>query len=259
MNTSKRVMRQTITAIIPALNEEDNIERCIKSLLWCDKIQVLWMGHDKTGEIAKKLGAEVIVKNTSEKDNFVAVQKNINWAIDHATTDWILRIDADEVVDTFLQSEIEHHLETLTDTVAFRIPRKQYFWNGFLKGGDWAYDRLVRLFKPTYARYEPIVHIHEQFKVEGNIGELNYALEHYSHPTLKVARAKFQKYTDVEVYDMKISKQNALFNMVFQPPYVFLRWMIWHHGYKDGIRGIVAGAYRGWYEYLKYSKYLRKS
>lgn len=250
--------KQTITAIIPALNEQDTIERCIKSLLWCDKIQVLWMGNDKTGERAKKLGAEVIVKNNSTKDDFITVQKNINWAIDHATTDWILRIDADEVVEKTLQAEIEHIFENLTDIVAYRVPRKQYFWNGFLKGGDWAYDRLVRLFRPQNARYDPIVNIHEQFKVNGKIGELTYSLEHYSHPTLKVAREKFQKYTDVEIYDMHISKSNAFFNLIFQPPYVFLRWMIWHHGYRDGIRGIVAGAYRGWYEYLKYSKYLKK-
>ena len=50
----------SVTAVIPALNEENNIERCIKSLLWCDKVQVLWMGTDKTGDIAKSLGAEVI-------------------------------------------------------------------------------------------------------------------------------------------------------------------------------------------------------
>ena len=53
---------QTITAVIPAKNEELNIERCIKSVLWCDKMLVISTGTDRTAEIARKLGAEVVEK-----------------------------------------------------------------------------------------------------------------------------------------------------------------------------------------------------
>jgi hypothetical protein len=49
-----------------------------------------------------------------------------------------------------------------------------------------------------------------------------------------------------------------MIKMIYRPFYVFGRWMFWHHGWKDGVRGIVAGAYRGWYEFLLYSKYLKK-
>ncbi|MDO8609381.1 MAG: hypothetical protein Q7R95_02450, partial [bacterium] len=90
------------------------------------------------------------------------------------------------------------------------------------------------------------------------IGYLQNKLLHYSHPTLKDARNKFQKYTDVEIQNLHISKTSAFFKMLFQPVYVFLRWIIWHHGYRDGVRGLVAGIYRGWYEYLLYSKYLHQ-
>ncbi|MDO8609939.1 MAG: glycosyltransferase family 2 protein [bacterium] len=249
-------MKQTITAVIPALNEEKNIERCINSVLWCDKIMVMWMGNDKTGDIAKKMGAEVIKMNTSDKDDFIKVQKNINYAIDQCKTDWMLRIDADEVVTDELKNEI---ISTLSNSpIAYGIPRAQYFWNGFLKGGDWAYDRLVRLFKPKFCRYDPIVAVHEQFKVNGHIGYLQNKLLHYSHPTLKDARNKFQKYTDVEIQDLHISKFEAALKMCTLPFYIFLRWIIWHQGYRDGVRGLVAGIYRGWYEYLLYSKYLLK-
>ncbi len=251
----------TITAVIPAKNEETNIERCIKSVKWCDRILVLWMGNDKTGAIAKKLGAEVVIKNRSGKDDFVLVQKNINWAIDHCTTDWILRIDADEAVTPDLQKEIQKILDTenpdkKTDAVAYGIPRAQYFMGKFLRGGDWAYDRLVRLFRPKYCRYEPLVAVHEQFRVHGTVGYVQNRLLHYSHPKLMDAVHKFRKYTDVEIHDLSLSKPRAFWNMLFQPPYVFLRWMIWHKGFRDGWRGLVAGAMRGWYEWLLYSKYL---
>lgn len=280
-------MKQTITAVIPALNEEKNIERCIKSVLWCDKIIVMWMGSDKTEEIAKKLGAHVYTRrvlendsttlrvNKTDIDDFRQVQENINWAIDHCKTDWMLRIDADEVVTDELKHEIQNVIRRnyqlpitnfqtnfkypISNIVAFGIPRSQFFCGDFLKGGDWAYDRLVRLFKPKYCRYEPIVAVHEQFKINGQVGYLQNKLLHFSHPTLKDAVNKFQKYTDVEIQDLHISKISAFFKMFFNPIYVFFRWMIWHHGYRDGLRGVLAGTMRGWYEFLLYNKYLTKS
>lgn len=255
-------MSKSITAIIPALNEAHNIEKCIKSLLWCDKVQVLWMGNDQTGKISQSLGAEVVEMNKSADPNFISVQKNINWAIDHASTDWMLRVDADEVVTAELKDEIENLLsndQSLSSTVspvAYGIPRLQYFMGDFLKGGDWAYDRLVRLFQPKYARFDPIVEVHEQFKVDGQIGYLKNALEHYSHPTLSDAINKFNIYTTMEAKQLHESYQTAFIKMIFQPAYVFARWMIWHKGYKDGTRGVIAGFLRSFYDFLLYAKYL---
>lgn len=278
-------MKQTITAVIPAKNEEQNIERSIKSVSWCDRILVLFMGDDKTGQISRKLGAEAVEMNKSQEDDFISVQKNVNWAIDHCKTDWILRIDADEVVTEELKNEIlsiiaidsvpglppasarslravgnpsSRDIYRDSNIVAYGIPRKQFFFGGFLKGGDWAYDRLVRLFKPKFARYEPLVQVHEQFKVNGNIGYLKNSLLHYSHPNLETAINKFNSYTSVEIKDLKESYFSALLKMVFLPPYIFLRWMIWHHGWRDGLRGIVAGLFRAWYEFILYAKYLEK-
>lgn len=249
-------MTKTITAIIPAANEEKNVARCLKSVSWCDEVMVITMGHDKTGEIARKEGATVIEKNKSETDDFVKVQENVNYAVEKARGEWILRIDADEVVTEELKQEILALLESASPFVAFGIPRKQYFWGGFLKGGDWAYDRLVRLFKKGTARYEPIVFVHEQFKVNGPVGYLKHPLEHYSHPTLDVAVGKFNSYTSRQIKDMHESYGSAVFKMFTQPPYIFLRWMIWHRGWRDGLRGIIAGIFRAWYEFMLYAKYL---
>lgn len=251
-------MKQTITAVIPAKNEAHNIQRCLESLTWCDKIMVMWMGNDKTGDIARNLGADVIEMNQKSEDDFVAVQENVNWAGNNCKTDWILRVDADEVVEETLATEIQHILENPDETIAYGVPRKQYFMGGFLIGGDWAYDRLIRLYKPDKARYKITTHVHEQLEVDGKTGLLQHALLHYSHPTLKDARRKFQLYTDIQINDVHDPLPIAFSKVVLMPFYVFLRWMLWHHGYKDGIRGIIAGAYRGWYEYLLYSKYLKK-
>jgi len=269
-------MALKITAIIPALNEESNIARCIESVKWCDEIIVMVMGSDNTGLIAKKMGTTVIERNSATSDNFKKVQENINYAIDHAKGDWLLRIDADEVVTPKLGKEIQFVIgysqlqsvkigtdsnrqpKTDSEPVAYGIPRKQYFWGGFLTGGDWAYDRLIRLFKKGAARYDPVVSIHEQFKVNGQIGYLSNALEHYSHPTLDVAVKKFNSYTSSQINDMHDTYASAVWKMLTQPPYIFFRWMIWHNGWRDGLRGVVAGLFRAWYEFMLYAKYLEK-
>jgi glycosyltransferase involved in cell wall biosynthesis len=248
-------MTQTITAIIPTKNEEHNIKRCIESLMWCDKVQVLFMGNDKTGEIAKSLGAEVIERNKREISDFEAVQENINFAIENAKTDWILRIDADEVVTPELKAEILEILNKNDDQiVAYGVPRKQFFIDDFLRGGDWAYDRLIRLFKKDVAKYEPIVPVHEQFVIKGETANLKHALLHYSHPTLNDVLRKFNLYTSMEAKNLKISNSEAFFKMIFLPPYIFLRWTFWHKGFVDGKRGIVAGILRGFYDFLVYAK-----
>jgi len=257
---------QTITAVIPAKNEEHTIERCIKSVTWCDRVLVIATGTDRTAEIAKKMGVTVVQKNKSNQDDFEELQRNLNWAGETATTDWVLRVDADEVVTEELRDEIREVLksesskvrksEPLNLIVAYGIPRKQWFLDRFLQGGDWAYDRLTRLYRPQFSKYDPIVKVHEQFKVNGKIGFLSRPLLHYSHPDMSTLMRKFDSYTTLEAQEVKESKLTALLKLLCVPPYVFARWMIYHHGYRDGLRGVQAGLMRAYYDVLLYKKKL---
>lgn len=251
---------QTITAVIPAKNEEQNIEKCIKSVQWCNKVLVICTGTDKTAEVARNLGAEVVEKNHANKDDFEELQRNLNWANETATTDWVLRIDADEVVTPELKTEIQAilNLKLEGEIVAYGIPRMQNFLGTFLMGGDWAYDRLTRLFRPQFCKYEPIVKVHEQFQVKGKIGYLKNTLLHFSHPDRKTLLRKFDSYTTLEALELKETKLSALAKLLIVPPYVFLRWMIYHHGYRDGLVGLRAAAWRAFYDVMLYVKYLFK-
>ena len=248
-----------ITVLIPTHNEETNIERCLKSVIdWAQEVIVLDSSSDKTAEIAKKLGATVVRYQQDEQYPFRGVQKAINLASDSAKTTWILRLDADEEVTPGLRAELEKVTNSSESKAAYGVPRRQYFWGGFLKGGDWAYDRLIRLYKKGTAEYAGGAVVHEQFTVTGDVGELQAPLNHYSHPNLKIAIQKFNTYTDVEIDLLRLSRSAALQKMLFIPPYVFLRWMFWHHGWKDGYRGIVAGIMRAWYDFILYAKYIER-
>ncbi|MBI3619755.1 glycosyltransferase family 2 protein [Candidatus Roizmanbacteria bacterium] len=244
-----------LTVIIPVKNEERNIEKCLTSVAWCQEIIVVSMGDDATAKLAKKHGALVFERHQQDADNFLALQDNVNFAIDQASCNWILRLDADEEMTDKLQLEIIRTLSQ-TELEAFGVPRRQYFFGGFLKGGDWAFDRLVRIFKKGKARYNKNNLVHEQLVVSGKIGYLNESLLHYSHPSLETALSKFNTYTSLEARDLTDSYYVALFKLFTQPPYIFLRWMFWHWGIRDGLRGVVAASFRAFYSFLLYAKYL---
>ncbi len=251
---------QSITAVIPAKNEEKNIERCIKSVQWCDKVLVIVTGTDKTAEIARGLSTTVVEKNASDSDDFEQLQRNLNWTNETATTDWVLRVDADEVVTNELREEIKTILNEKVQekTAAYGIPRKQFFLRKFLTGGDWAYDRLTRLYRPHLCKYDPIVKVHEQFQVKGKIGYLTHYLLHYSHPDMQTLMRKFESYTTLEAKELKESKLTALLKLIILPPYIFARWMLYHQGYRDGLTGVQAGLMRAYYDVMLYTKFLRQ-
>jgi len=250
-------IESSITVIIPAGNEEKNIERSIKSVIdWCERVVVIASGSDETARIAEKLGAKVVVKKPDPKKSiFISIQEWINDIASNATTEWIMRLDADEVVTNALREEIiEFVTPQVTNLSAYGIPRSQYFWGGFLKGGDWYYDRLIRLWKRGAAFYDSSCAVHEQLTVKGEVGYLKSRLEHYSHPTLKVYIEKINSYTSLEIENMSETRSEALRKMLYVPPYVWLRWFFYHHGYRDGWRGIVAATMRAYYEFLRFAK-----
>lgn len=251
-------MKQSISVIIPAHNESENIERCLKSVTsWADEVMVLSSSSDDTDEKVKTLGATVVRFKHNQKFPFVSLQTAVNMAIGKTSCDWVLRLDADEVVTKELREEILDLLEDPDSRFsAYGIRRLQFFWGDFLKGGDWSHDRLIRLFKRESASYDQKSHVHEQLVVHGETSFLTHPLEHYSHPTLEIAIRKFNLYTSSEIFDLQASRTQAYFRLFFSPFYIFARWMIWNSGWKDGARGLVAAAFRSFYEFLLYAKYL---
>lgn len=187
-----------LSIIIITKNEEKIIEGAIKSAQFADQIIVADGGStDKTVEVAKNLGADVITLQQEEL-NFSQWR---NQAMKHAKHDWVFYLDADERVSAdlqkFLVSLITNHKHQTPRYSAFAIPRQNYYFGKRVKhGGSWP-DYVIRLFyKPKFRKWKG--KLHEQPEFEGELEHLKAPLEHYTHRDLRSMLEKSIKWTKLE-------------------------------------------------------------
>ena len=131
-----------LSVCIVAMNEGDRIAACLESVKWADEIVVVDShSTDRTREVAAEFGARVI-----ERDWPGYVEQK-NFALEQATRDWVLCVDADERVSDGLRAEIERVLAATPNSVAgYAMPRHVFYLGRCINHGGWYPDRKVRLF-----------------------------------------------------------------------------------------------------------------
>ncbi|OGM13498.1 hypothetical protein A3A76_03780 [Candidatus Woesebacteria bacterium RIFCSPLOWO2_01_FULL_39_23] len=244
--------RQKISVVLAVLNEEQNLDRGLNSVKnLADEIIVAdQYSTDDTVEIAKSYGAKVYEFHY-ETNFHITKQK----AIDKATGEWILQLDADEVVTPDLAKEIksvltDRHAEFISESVpkrvrgdkerlfrrheglirqregalgshtgevvAFFIPRLNYFLGKPLIHAGVYPDGVIRLFKKGKARL-PGKSVHELMEVDGEVGWLFHDLEHHDSPTLRRYLERMNRYTDLHAQDLKDRRvpKNAYFLILY--------------------------------------------
>jgi len=156
-----------ISVVIITKNEEANIERCLRSVDWANEVIVLDSGStDRTIEISQKLGARVSV--TADWPGF-GPQKNR--ALERATGEWVMSLDADEWVTPDLRDEILNVISRPNGAMAFRVPRLSSFCGRFMRHSGWWPDYVTRLFRRGAARFSDDV-VHERVIAGGKTGTL---------------------------------------------------------------------------------------
>src|SRR5262245_7975826 len=132
----------TISAVVICGNEEANLGDCLESVKWCDEIVVVdSMSADRTPEIARRYTQKVIQRPWP---GYVA-QKN--FALEQATGDWILSIDADERCTPELQARITGIVRANGPADGYSLPRRNVFWGAWVRHGGLYPDRQLRLFR----------------------------------------------------------------------------------------------------------------
>lgn len=250
----------TADAIIPGLsvciitlNEEGRLLRSLESVEFADEVVVLDSGSvDSTVAIAKGKNARVEVRPF---DDFVN-QKN--QAIRLATREWILVLDADEVVTPELRDEI-HKIVSGEDPRSrtmegFRIPRMSYYMGQWIRHSGWFPDYNVRLFRNGSARFEGGT-VHERARVNGPVGVLKGHLEHYSYQNISGHLIRIDQYSTLIAQDKfrRGEKATIVWSLGKGMMKIFLTYF-YNLGFLDGRAGIVIAMMGGYYNFLKYVK-----
>jgi glycosyltransferase involved in cell wall biosynthesis len=234
-----------VSVVLATYNEEKNIHRCLNAIKgWVEEIVIVdGTSTDNTVEIAKKYGAKVTIT-----DNPPMFHINKQKAIDMATCEWILQMDADEVVSKELKEEISQDvIEKQTEHNGFWIPRKNYFLGRFLmKGGQYP-DYTLRLYRNGKGKL-PQKDVHEQAEVEGSVGYLKHPLLHYPYKDFSNYLSKWMRYNRLlaDQIHAEERKKNSIIRLVdaikyliVKPIYWFLLTYIRHKGFVDLWPGFV--------------------
>ena len=183
-----------VTVIIPTYNEEVNIRYAIESVLWVEKVFVVdSFSTDRTVEIAKEYAPKVEV--VQHKWEGYAKQKN--WALDNLPipTDWVLFLDADEMVPERLKNQILKTISSPNACDAYWIPFKVVFLGKVLRFCAGTY--VLRLFRKGKVRWEER-EVHEHPIVDGKVGYLNADICHHDRKPLWFFLDRHNKYSDLE-------------------------------------------------------------
>ncbi len=275
-----------LSVVLAVRNEEVNLARCLESIkhIASEIVIVDEYSTDNTISIAKKYGARVY-KEPHHAIFHITKQKALNYA----KSEWILQLDADEVVTPSLGREIidvingksvkidlkkealfRRHQRVVEmrdgrigkrtgEVVAYFIPRVNMFLGKPLIHAGVYPDAVIRLVKNGKAHF-PAKSVHEQIEIEGEVGWLNSNLEHYDSPTLTRYIDRANRYTSLTAkeFEQKNVGKNLLgifYYSVIKPSIVFLKLYFRHKGYLDGMRGFLWSYFSAMHYSIAYFKY----
>ncbi len=229
----------TISACITAFNEEFNLEKTLQSLDWVDEIIVVdCESSDLTSEIAQKFNCKIFSQPNNSNLNV-----NKNFGFSKASANWILCLDADEVIPQKLKLEIQDLLKKDIAENGFFLKRKNNYFGKFLmRGGNYP-DKQLRLFRNGFGKF-PAKHVHERMEVRGEVGILNEPFEHYPYRDVKRYIEKLNFYTTFECEYRYNGGQrfsaNKFFKILVSAFIRFLRRYFFKLGFLDGFQGFAA-------------------
>ncbi len=243
--------RPTVACIVITKNEERNIADCLASVRWADDLIVVDAeSSDKTVELARASGAKVFVRPWPG----FGLQKNFGMA--QASSDWILILDTDERVTEELREEVRICLKQWKsgDPVAYRIPRRNFFYGAWVRRAGVYPDYQVRLFRRGIAQYNDVA-VHENLLVDGEIGTLAGHLDHYTERRIQDHFKKFGLYTTLAAQEKaKRVRMVGWTDLVFRPLVALAKTYVLKQGIRDGVRGLIVCVFASMYTFVKYAK-----
>ena len=221
---------------------------CLASVAFADEIVVVDSGSiDDTVEIARRHGARIL------EHEWLGFGPQKQFAVDAASHDWVLCVDADERVSPELREQIVSELKAPRGFV-YAIPRRNRFLGRWLRHGEGYPDWSVRLFHRAHARWgsEPV---HEKVVSRSPVLKLSGDLLHDSAETLEKYLDKQNRYTSLQAEAMHAEgrRANAL-QLTISPVLRFFKYYVLRLGFLDGVPGLVHIAIGCMNSFNKYAK-----
>lgn len=251
MSVSQSSDKIRISIAVITKNEEDRIGRLLESVTFADEIVVVDSGSDdKTLEICKTYGAQIFHQDWL---GYVGQKQR---ALDLTTGDWILSLDADEVIPDATRIEIIAALSTKPscDASGFSFPRLSWYLNRWIRHGGWFPDRKVRMVRRGFGRWVGDS-LHERLEVSGKVAPLTNPIQHF------VYRNIFDQIRTINSFSStfastKRSRFPGLYLVLglFHAVAKFLECAIWKLGLLDGAAGLIIAVNSAFYVFLKHAK-----
>lgn len=248
-------MRKTLSVAMIAMNEEANLARTLESVKWADEIILVDSGSkDRTLEIARAYGAK------TSYHAFAGHGEQKNVALDLCTMDWILLLDADEVLSPELQQEIQQTLSGEPPFSAYWIPRLNLILGRWMRHGGFYPDHKLRFFRRGAARLSEGVGPHSTPQHEGPKGTLRHDMLHYAYPDLAVYLEHMNRYSSeiaVLLHQRGRSSRSLaafLTNAVLNPLATFVYNYFFRLGFLDGREGLLLHINHSVYIHWKFIK-----
>jgi glycosyltransferase involved in cell wall biosynthesis len=252
------VPRETLSVVLMTRNEEGRLARCLDQVRgWADEVVVIDdESADRTVEIAQAYTPQVFVQRSQDNHD-----RQWNLGIEKATSEWILHIDADEIVTPALKAAIDRTLAKTNDVNAYDLMRLNFFLGHPMRHGGWRHKHRI-LFRRAKARCAG-QGIHVRLQVEGKVGFLNAEIEHYPFQSLAQFIDRQNHYTTVEA-EALLKEQGRLpwrrvrHQMVFRPWKLFWKSFVKHAGYREGTIGFIFAALFACFHHALWAKYWEK-
>jgi Lipopolysaccharide kinase (Kdo/WaaP) family/Glycosyl transferase family 2 len=239
----------TVTCTVVCQDEAAQIAYALESVAWCDEIVVVDGGsRDDTPEIARRYAARVL------RNPWPGYRAQKQFALDHATSDWVLNLDADERVSDELATEIRRRLATVPgDVDGFAIPRLVSYLGRWWYHGGWYPRPVVRLVRRSRTRWggtDP----HDRPVVPGRVVGLSAPIFHYTYEDVRDHLRTVVKLTGVAADEVPIGRPVGVGRLVLEPAWRFVRAYVLKQGFREGLPGFFVAATDAFYLFFKWAR-----
>jgi glycosyltransferase involved in cell wall biosynthesis len=263
-SSDKVLLRPGLTGVVLTCNGERLLDRCLRSLSFCDAILVVDSGSiDSTLAIADTYAARVVCRVWEGFD------AQFRYAQTLVETLWFFILDQDEICPEGLGRRIYDVVKDMqsdyaafwSGPVAFSVGRKSWYFDRFMKHGGWYPDHILRLFRTGFVEFYQDAHIHYRpLGSSEHLGGPGEELIHFPYESFFHQLAKLNNYAEQGAHAMRRQgKRGGIIRGIGHAFARFFRIYIQKRGFLDGKAGFLAACHGSFYAFLKYIRLLDAS